>query len=187
MTDYAQARLERAGSPREVRRDRQFGVGCLVALGIFGLLPLLPLMFVVARSSIQGALDSIVWTNLLTICRSLWEWLRHGSGDIYTAFAWVFGLGYCVLVWQWIAYRIGWRTFLPDKRLWAASSIYFFVVLGSLGYLGFDAAGEARDRTEVAVTLSIIPIVFLTLTLPLWHLSIRRQDEPTDADTGTGK
>jgi hypothetical protein len=61
---------------------------------------------------------------------------------------------------------------MTSRMVWAASLIHFLALESALIHL---AIKNQRIQAE-ELGLILIPIVFLTLTLPLWWLRI--QDEP---------
>lgn len=144
------------------RHNQPYSVGCLIVLGTTGAFFVIPVMFSMGAENIVAAFNSIDWTSFSAFRRSLWQWLRYGTSVIQAGF-WVFGLCYCVLVWQWLAELCGWRRFLSGKYLWAVSSLYFFVVEALVIYLAINF-GSMSTLQKVAIS---IPVVFLMLTLSL--------------------
>ena len=175
------ARLAYRESRDDVRLDEQSGVGCAVTLGIMGMIPVVPLLFSIGHASIRSLRSSLDYTGFRPFFKSLWWWLRYGPGTVHDGFAWIFGLGFCALVWQWLGYRHKWPCVLSGKRLWAVSSIYFLVMLGMAVHLACRAPKGDDARTVMAFVFAAIPIPFLCLTVPLWHLTSQRKDEPTEA------
>lgn len=167
--------------PRGAIYDEMYGAGCLVTLGLIGLLPLLLIMWVITAESLQSAWNAFVWTGPAEFLQSVWRWMRRGSPDtrIVSVFS-IFAFGYCALLWQWIVFVVGGRTLLSPSRLWAVSSVYFMAMIAGILraiYSGPTTSEQSQDG--LALACCVIPSVFLAVTLPLWLLKPRLFHEST--------
>ena len=180
---------------RSWERDSRDGAGCLVILGLLGLLPLLLIGWwfgLEIRSNVQSAFNSIQWGSFTSFWKS-WQYLiRNGSGSGNFAPLTFLIIGvYIGLLWQWIAYVLGWRTVFAPRRLWALSSWYFVAVILVLSLLSYQMEGSKSATSDnsvynrwswlfLAMCFSIIPATFLSITLPLWLSTPRTRREPSD-------
>jgi hypothetical protein len=170
---------QRPDLPRGGKDDEKYGAGCLVALGLAGLLPLLLVMWVITTNSLQSAWYALDLTSLPDFARSVWRWMRRDSPTTQIiSLILIFVFGYCALLWQWIVFVRGRRTLLSPRWLWAVSSAYFIAAIAVIAGI-YSTGGASREWLALTLVSCMIPTVFLTLTLPLWLLKIRPTHEPT--------
>lgn len=156
-------------------RDRETGgARVLVVMGSVGFLPVAMVMWIVGQANLQSAWHSIQWTSVSAFLQSAERWMRSGllPGGV-TAIIWIFSIGYCVLLWQWIAVAFDERKRQLSPYLWAFSTAYFVAVILVIAIVSYDAAGSAGEWLKWVSTLSSIPTAFLTITVPLCLMAFR--------------
>lgn len=176
------ARRAYRDSRHNIRADVRSGAGCMMILGLVGLVFVLPTLVMVGASNLRSARAAIATASFRVFFESLWGWLRHGSGTLAGGFVCLFSLAYCFFVWQWLGHRSRWPWVLPAPQLWAASSIYFLFMFGSAICLGWRVAKDDNFGMVIAFAFGMMSIPFLCLTIPLWHLATRHQDESGEPD-----
>jgi len=160
-----------SASDRELRR----GAGCVVSLGVLGLLPALTVgIFCGGLVWIRGVsvAQSIRWTSVGAFFASGLAILTpsHDENSAATVYLFIV-LSYAVMFWQWIAAFTGWWTFLAPRRLWAVSSGYFIMAPALILYENYAFLSDpesAREKWTLVGMVLFLPVMFLMLTIPLW-------------------
>ena len=181
---------------RSWERESRDGAGCLIILGLLGLLPVSLIGWWILseiRHNLQSAFNLIQWRNPVAFIQSFWRAIHSGSGsENYTTLTFILCAGYLVLLWQWITYLIGRRAIFAPRRLWAVSSAYFAAVVLFVHFVcyqssGLDGSGQNEGSSSrwswlvLAMCLSMPPTIFLSITVPLW-LSAPRTAKPGGFD-----
>ena len=156
------------GGPLRSERD---GAGCLVGLGVLLLVPVVLILFWTWRDTLGSVfhlLHDSTWAHRMSI------WAGPAGGSMAPGFVvTICLLGYCLLFWQWAAFRFGWKVFIQPPRLWAVSSAYFAAVIVTIMLITCAVADTFAAILSGTVWLSMVPAFFLMMTLRL--RSLRKQ------------
>ncbi len=89
-------------------------------------------------------------------------------------------VGYCVLLWQWAAFRFGWKVLIQPPRLWAVSSAYFGAVIVMIALITWTVADTFAGILSGSVWMSMVPTFFMMMTLRLRSLRMQAMLSPRD-------
>ena len=157
--------------PTNARTAELDGAGCLVGLGLLGLGPVVLVISAFAAANLRSALSTIQWTSVSGFFQSAWLWMATGSSmEEFSSLVWFFAISYCVLLWQWIVFWSGRRTLLSPSRLWAVSSAYFIAIVVIIVGKCHGTGEPLMNWLPKTLLMSTIPVIYLTITIPLWLL-----------------